>query len=84
MSREHMRRLLECLASVHRDGGIDCDTAASHFTRLCEQALNGADIHSILPQAAAHIAHCPDCREEYEALLAVLRAGQANDSRTQT
>lgn len=84
MSREHMRRLLECLATVHRDGGIDCDTAASHFTRLCEQALNGADIYSILPQAAAHIAHCPDCREEYEALLAVLRAGQTNDSRLQT
>lgn len=76
MSREHMRRLLDCLASVHRDGGIDCGTAASHFTSLGEQALNGADIHSILPQAAAHIEHCPDCREEYEALLAVLRAGQ--------
>ncbi len=83
MSREHMRRLLECLATVHRDGGIDCATAASHFTSLGEQALNGADIHDILPQAAAHIAHCPDCREEYEALLAVLRAGQDNADRLQ-
>ena len=67
-------RLLECLASVHGEGAIDCGTAASHFTGLCEQALGGADITGILPEAAAHIAHCPDCREEYEALLAVLRA----------
>ena len=83
MSREHMRRLLDCLASVHRDGGIDCGAAASHFTSLGEQALAGADIHRLLPEAAAHIAHCPDCREEYDALLAVLRAEQANESRLQ-
>ncbi len=71
-----MRRLLECLATVHEEGGIDCGRAAAHFSRLCEEALTGDDIRRILPDTAAHIAHCPDCREEYEALLAVLRAGQ--------
>ncbi|MCY4526932.1 MAG: hypothetical protein OXB89_10030 [Anaerolineaceae bacterium] len=78
-----MRRLLDCLAAVHQEGGIDCGAAARHFTSLCEQALNGADIHDILPQAAAHIAHCPDCQEEYEALLAVLRAEKSGETHIQ-
>ena len=83
MMRERMRRLLECLASVHRAGDMDCGAAAAHFTRLSEQALNGADIHDILPEAAAHVAHCPDCREEYEALLALLRAEQSGETHIQ-
>ena len=83
MIRDRLHRLLECLATVHSGDGIDCGTAASHFTCLSEQALNGADIHQILPEAAAHIAHCPDCREEYEALLAVLRAEEKYGTREQ-
>ena len=83
MINERMRRLLVCLADVHRDGGIDCGAAARHFTSLGEAALNGADIHVILPEAAAHIAHCPDCQEEYEALLAVLRAEQSGETQFQ-
>ncbi len=83
MIHDRLHRLLDCLAAVHRDGGIDCGTAASHFTCLSEQALNGADIHQILPEAAAHIAHCPDCREEYEALLAVLRAEEQHGTKEQ-
>ncbi len=83
MIDERMRRLLDCLAAVHREGDIDCATAARHFTRLGEAALNGADFHDILPQAAAHLAHCPDCREEYEALLAVLRAEQSGETHFQ-
>ncbi len=79
MINERMRMLLDCLAAVHHEGDIDCAAAARHFTSLCEAALNGADIHDILPQVAAHIDHCPDCREEYEALLAVMRAEQSGE-----
>lgn len=83
MIDERMRRLLYCLAALQSEGDVDCAEAARHFTMLGEAALDGADIHDILPQVAAHVAHCPDCREEYEALLAVLRAEQFGETHFQ-
>ena len=80
MIDERIRRLLFCLEAVQREGDADCASAARHFTMLGEAALNGEDIRDVMPEVAAHIVHCPDCREEYEALLAVLRAEQFGET----
>jgi hypothetical protein len=74
MALDRFRKLVECLSTVYRDGGVDCATAGRQFDCLAEQAVMGADIHMLLPHVAAHIDHCPDCREEYEALVSIIRA----------
>ena len=37
--------------------------------------MRGEDAASMLPLVNKHLEMCPDCREEFEALLRVLRAG---------
>ncbi len=74
MALDRFQKLIECLSSVHEDGGIDCGAAGKEFECLAEQAVLGADIHFILPQVAAHIDCCADCREEYDALVTILQA----------
>jgi hypothetical protein len=65
---------------AHEDVGVDCGTAHNEFDCLAEQALMGTDIHIILPQVAAHLDCCVNCREEYDALVAILRAeNQTNE-----
>ena len=81
MALDRFQKLVECLSNVHQDGGIDCMTAGREFDCLVEQAAQGVDIHVILPNVAAHIDCCPDCREEYDALVAIVRA--ENEGRTQ-
>jgi hypothetical protein len=78
--KERFKKLIECLNTVHDDGGIDCMTAGVDFDCLAEQAAQGADIHVVLPKVAAHIDCCPDCREEYEALVAIIAAEQENSN----
>lgn len=74
MALDRFQKLIECLSNVHQDGGIDCMTAGREFDCLVEQAALGVDIHVILPNVAAHLDSCPDCQEEYEALVAIVRA----------
>ena len=71
---ERFKKLVECLAILQKDGGIDCMTAGSELECLAEQAVLGVDIHTLLPKVAAHLDCCPDCREEYDALVAIVRA----------
>lgn len=81
MALNRFRKLVECLSSVYDDGGVDCMTAGREFDCLVEQAVRGVDIHTILPKVAAHIDCCPDCREEFEALVAIVQA--EDEGRTQ-
>ena len=79
MVSEQLKRLIECLNTVTTDE-IDCDCghANINFDCLAEMAVEGVDIHTILPDVATHIEHCADCREEYEALVSILVAEREN------
>lgn len=78
MALDRFKKLVECLTTVYEDGGIDCMTAGREFECLAEQAVHGVDIQTILPRVAAHLDCCPDCREEYEALVAIVHAEDEN------
>lgn len=80
MALDRFQKLIRCLSTVHEDGGIDCGGASREFECLAEQAVRGTDIHIILPQVAAHLDCCSDCREEYEALVAILRSEAHNNN----
>jgi hypothetical protein len=77
MVSEHLKKLIECLNTVNIDN-MECGRAGIDFDCLAELALEGKDIHTILPDVATHIDCCHDCREEYEALVALLVAEREN------
>ncbi|HLV35741.1 MAG TPA: hypothetical protein VKY59_11530 [Spirillospora sp.] len=73
MALDRFRKLADCLSKKH-DADCDCDAAYRQFECLAEQVVQGADMHDILPQVALHMDQCPDCKEEFEALVAIVRA----------
>ena len=49
MALDRFQKLIQCLSTVHAEGGIDCGAAGKEFECLAEQAVLGTDIHLILP-----------------------------------
>lgn len=74
--RESLDNLLRFILNTHEEQHdcIDCETCNQQFDSLAEQVAQGADLHALLPAVEAHLACCADCREEFEALVAIIRA----------
>ena len=53
---------------------MDCNDHCEELAVLAEQVANGADLESILPELQEHMKYWGDCREEFLALVAVLKA----------
>ena len=52
---------------------IGCDECFEQLDRFVELELAGRTAPEALPLVQKHLERCPDCREEYQALLAALR-----------
>ncbi len=52
---------------------IGCDECYEELDRFVEMELAGKEAATALPLVQAHLDRCRDCREEYEALLEILR-----------
>ena len=52
---------------------IGCDECFEEIDRFVELSLAGKDAAEALPLVQDHLTRCRDCREEFEALLHVLR-----------
>ena len=57
-----------------RSDEIGCDECFEQMDRFVDMELDGKDAAAALPLVQDHLNRCQDCREEYEALLAALRA----------
>lgn len=68
------KRLGDWLAAISttQDEEIDCDTLFALIEEVVEAAVAGVDVRSLLPHVAVHLDHCPDCRDLYETLLALM------------
>jgi hypothetical protein len=71
---DELKKLINCIFDVHQDGIIDCETCGQQLNHLAELVASGAELGSILPAVEAHLGCCVDCREEFEALLTIVRA----------
>lgn len=71
---EELHKLIECILNTHQDDQIDCETCGRDLDCLAERVAAGADLHDLFPEVEAHLACCPDCFEEFQALVAILRA----------
>lgn len=86
MTEHGVNNLLKLIVDTHEEshGCLDCETCNTHFECLAEQIALGASMGEILPSVEAHLQCCSDCREEFEALLAVVRAEMRGDITHQT
>ena len=55
---------------------IGCDECFQEVDRFVELQLAGLDAAQAMPLVQAHLARCPDCREEYEALLCAMEVNE--------
>jgi hypothetical protein len=54
---------------------ISCEACFAALDRYAELELAGRDAEAAVPGMRAHLDGCPACREDHEALLALLRTG---------
>ena len=53
---------------------MDCNDYCGQIAKVAEQVASGIDLEELLPQLECHLKHWVDCREEFEGLVAVLKA----------
>ena len=74
MDDKNLQKLIDNIFDTHSDGGIDCEECCQQFNCLVELVTAGTELRELLPAVEAHIRCCSDCREEYQALLSIIRA----------
>jgi hypothetical protein len=67
---------LEMMAMTE-DQELTCDEVHALIDQFAEMHLRGEDPSRLLPLVQRHLEMCPDCREEYEALLEALQVASA-------
>ncbi len=60
-----------------QDIEYSCDDVHRLLDQFAEAVLRGEDVARLMPLVQQHIDLCPDCREEFEALMRILRASPA-------
>lgn len=56
---------------------MDCNDGCEEIAQLAEQVANGVKLSEILPELQKFMNYWGDCREEFDALVAVIKAENA-------
>ena len=72
-SPDPMAGLLNMLSKTEAHE-IACDDVFKVLAEFAEMNQRGEDVATMMPLVTKHLDLCPDCREEYQALLAALDA----------
>jgi hypothetical protein len=67
---EMMLQMIEKTQTIE----LSCDDVHKLLDQYTELAIQGDDAAVLLPLVHNHLALCPDCREEFEALKRILEA----------
>ncbi|MBI3159435.1 MAG: hypothetical protein HYZ26_07540 [Chloroflexi bacterium] len=51
-----------------------CDEVYALLDQVAEAAHRGEDVRVLMPLVQKHLDMCPDCREEFEGLLAMIQS----------
>jgi hypothetical protein len=73
MIEDRLQNLMRCICQT-KEEEIDGMTWDLQMARVAEMAARGEDISSALPAIQQYLDNSPDCREEFEALVAILKA----------
>ena len=71
LEASELKRLVRDVLST-RSNEIDCDECLQQLDEFVEMTLTGQSAADAMPLVQQHLEQCGSCREEFEALLAVL------------
>ncbi|MCY4539296.1 MAG: hypothetical protein OXE52_13845 [Chloroflexi bacterium] len=77
---DQLGKLVDFIVNAPADDTLikmDCNDCCEKITQLAEQVANGADLNEILPEMKKFMHYWGDCREEFEALVAVIQREKA-------
>ncbi|NUM43154.1 MAG: hypothetical protein HUU38_00495 [Anaerolineales bacterium] len=57
-----------------REVELTCDEVFALLDEYADRAQRGENVAQLMPLVEHHLMMCPECREEYEALVRVLQA----------
>lgn len=66
-----MSTLLRAIAMTEEQE-LSCDDVYALMDQFAEMVQHGEDASRLMPMVQKHLKMCPDCREEYEALLQMM------------
>lgn len=87
MSKTHdggqLERLVDFISNAPADESLikmDCNDCCEKITQLAEQVANGANLNEIWPEMQKFMTYWGDCREEFDALVAVIQQERAHEN----
>lgn len=75
-SAQQMMKALTMVTAT-REQEIGCDEAYAFLDLYADRVSRGEDAAALMPLVHHHLEMCPDCREEFEALLLAVEATSA-------
>ena len=76
MAFNQLLAMVEAIFAAH-ERELDCDGCDAELPHLVELIAAGEDPSLLLPAVQDHLNMCRDCREEFDALLAIVLAEHA-------
>ena len=62
------------LIGITRESEINCNECLDHVAEFAEHELAGKSTPEALDVVSHHLSLCPECKEEYDELLNVMRS----------
>lgn len=81
-ARKNLTDLLDFVENAPENEEImkmDCNDQCEQMSRLAEQVADGAELDTVLPELKEYMKFWGDCREEFIALVNVLKAEMMDD-----
>jgi len=75
-SLPHMRAMLTMVAQT-QEQELGCDEVYALLDVFADRVSRGEDVATLMPLVHHHLQMCPDCREEFEALMRAVDAAPA-------
>ena len=75
LTREQVGGIVKMLG-LTTEREFDCGECLQHVSEFAECQLVNKPVGEVIAKVEQHLALCPECREEYEALMKILKAGQ--------
>ena len=62
------------MLGLTRDREFNCSECLQHVSEFAECRLANTPLDEVIAHVEQHLALCPECREEFEALMKILKA----------
>ena len=73
LTREQVGSIVKMLG-LTTDREFNCSECLQHVSEFAECQLANQSVGEVIAKVEQHLALCPECREEYEALMKILKS----------